>query len=76
MMPGTLHQQDSLAHAADNMARTTRATLTLPFDVAREIYAKSVKAGLVRDSMIACARYARDLNANEKLMLGPWARSL
>ena len=76
MMNSTPHEPSSLTLAAEHMARTTRATLVLPFDVAREMYARAVKSGLVRDSMIACARYARDLNANERLALGPWARSI
>lgn len=69
------HTQPS---AIDRMAKaaisSTRAILSLPFDVAQSGYALSVKAGLVQDSMLACAGYARSLSRSEKLALGPWAR--
>ena len=54
--------------------RSTRAMLSLPFDMARTTYAASVKAGLLADSMLACAHVARDLGRSEQLTLGPWAR--
>jgi hypothetical protein len=65
-----------LAAPLSAAAQTTSAVLTLPFDIAREMYAKSVRTGLIKDSLIACARYSRDLNATEKLTLGPWARDV
>ena len=65
-----------LARPLTAAAQTTSAVLTLPFDIAREMYAKSVRTGLIKDSLIACARYSRDLSATEKLALGPWARNV
>jgi len=46
----------------------------LPFDVARESYAKSVQAGLIEESMLGGARFERNLASLEGLSLGPWAR--
>jgi hypothetical protein len=49
--------------------------LALPFDIAREQYAQSVRWGWTQRSLLASARFNQMLNALEKLMLGPWARS-
>lgn len=46
----------------------------LPFDMAREQYAKAVQVGLIERSMISWARFERQLDSLEKLTLGPWAR--
>lgn len=48
--------------------------LALPFDMAREQYAKSVRAGLIERSMIASARFEQTVNALEQLSLGYLAR--
>jgi hypothetical protein len=55
---------------------TTRNLLTLPFDIAREQYARAVKAGLIERSLLASARFGRTLCALEALTLGPWARKV
>ena len=57
-----------------DMARVNREFLALPFDMAREQYAKSVRAGLVERSLIASARFERALSALELLTLGFLAR--
>jgi hypothetical protein len=56
------------------MARVSSEVLALPFDMAREQYAKSVRAGLVERSMIASARFERALSALELYTLGFMAR--
>jgi hypothetical protein len=63
---------DSLA----TLAKIQSDVMALPFDVARENYARAVRAGLIERSMLASAQFGRTLNALEKLMLGPWARSV
>jgi hypothetical protein len=49
--------------------------MALPFDIAREQYAQSVRWGWIERSLLASARFNQMLVAMEKLMLGPWARS-
>jgi hypothetical protein len=63
-----------MASALLEMARLSSDCLALPFDVAREQYAKSVRAGLVERSLIASARFERTLSAIEGLTLGVMAR--
>jgi len=48
--------------------------LTLPFDAARDQYARSVQAGLLPKSMLASRDFERTLAAWEQLTLGPLAR--
>ena len=57
-----------------SMARLGSDMLALPFDVAREQYAKSVRAGLVERSLIASARFEHAISALERLTLGCMAR--
>ena len=57
------------------MARVGSDYMALPFDMAREQYAKSVRAGLVERSLIASARFERALSALEQVTLGFMARS-
>ena len=54
--------------------RTSQLVRGLPFDTARETYAKAIRVGLIRDSMLAEAKFAQSLGVLEKLTLGPWAR--
>jgi hypothetical protein len=60
--------------AMADMARLSSEVLALPFDMAREQYAKSVRAGLVERSMIASARFEHALSALELFSLGVMAR--
>ena len=55
-------------------AKLTSDVLAMPFDMAREHYAKAVRAGLIERSMLASARFEQQLNAFEHLTLGPLAR--
>ena len=63
-----------MALSQARMARVGREFLALPFDMAREQYAKSVRAGLVERSMIASARVEHTISAMEQLTLGCMAR--
>ena len=73
-MAAVLTCADGLPKAVRNMTRLSSDVLALPFDVAREQYAKSVRAGLVERSMIASARFERWLSAMELFTLGAMAR--
>ncbi len=56
------------------LTRVGSDALALPFDMAREQYAKSVRAGLLERSLIASARFEQWLSAWERLSLGAMAR--
>ncbi len=73
-MVTVMYPQTAKAPALVEMARLSSDYLALPFDMAREQYAKSVRAGLVERSLIASARFERTLNALEQLTLGFMAR--
>ena len=47
---------------------------TMPFDLAREEYARCVRAGWLPRSMLAARDVSRTLDLCERLVLGPWAR--
>lgn len=66
----------SLEETASRFERTAQASLALPFDIAREVYAKAVHAGLIQDSMLASRDLERVLTALERASLGPWARQV
>jgi len=51
-----------------------RGLATLPFDALRFAYAAAVQAGLARRSMLASRAVELQLNALEKIVLGPFAR--
>jgi hypothetical protein len=58
------------------LTRAGSDILALPFDLARESYARAVRAGLIERSMLQSARFARTLRALENFTLGIWARKL
>jgi len=65
------------ASAALHAPRSTvRAVATLPFDALRFAYASAVQAGLLRRSMLASRDVEVRLDALEKLVLGPIARTV
>ncbi len=66
----------NLNSSASSFKRTMSLMQTLPFDMAREQYAQAVRLGLVQRSMLAWARFERQLDLMEKMTLGPWARSV
>jgi 6-phosphogluconate dehydrogenase (decarboxylating) len=63
-----------VSKAMAEMMRVSSDVLALPFDMAREQYAKSVRAGLVERSMIASAKFEQALSALERFTLGGMAR--
>lgn len=73
-MAAALENGPSMPAAFAAMARAGSDFLALPFDMAREQYAKSVRAGLVERSLIASARVEHAISAMEGLTLGCLAR--
>ena len=67
------HPRGSSTVAAE-LGRAGQRIFCLPFDMARERYAKSVQIGFLEESMLSGARFERDLASLELLTLGPWAR--
>lgn len=51
-----------------------RPALQWPFDAVRAQYASAVRAGFVRNSMLASRDFEHTLGALERLTLGPLAR--
>lgn len=66
----------NLNAAASDPRRTSALFLSLPFDVVRQQYANAVRVGLIEGSMLAGAKFERNLDSLEKLTLGPWARQV
>lgn len=56
------------------LARQGQSVMALPFDGAREQYARAVRAGLLPNSMLAARDFERSLALLENLTLGPFAR--
>jgi hypothetical protein len=73
-MPGEVDYTAGVPAVMVELARVGSEFMALPFDMAREQYAKSVRAGLVERSMIASARYGQVISALERCMLGAMAR--
>ena len=67
------HTQDFTKTAA-SFNRTAALFQGLPFDIAREQYAKAVQFGFIQKSMLASAKFSRQIDLLEKITLGPWAR--
>ena len=68
----TLH--DALERTTLQALLVARQLLALPFDIAREMYARAAHAGLIEKSLIASARFEHAVSSAEVLALGPWAR--
>jgi len=58
------------------MGQTASWVLARPFDLAQSAYALAVRLGLIQNSLLGSARFARDISALEKMTLGPWARQV
>lgn len=71
---GPAHHSANPALALE-FCRLGSVMLALPFDMAREQYAKSVRAGLIERSLLASARFEQSLTAMERCLLGGMARS-
>ena len=59
---------------SETLGEHTPLILVWPFDIAHILYAMAVRVGFLKDSMLASARFNRDINELEKISLGPWAR--
>ena len=82
-MPAELHSSHTVRPIRINGSASLEATLsavravaTLPFDALRFAYASAVQAGLVRRSMLASRDLELQLDALEKVVLGPVARGV
>jgi hypothetical protein len=64
----------NLSATATSFNHTLALLQGLPFDMAREQYAKAVQVGLIERSMLRWAKFERQLDLLEKVTLGPWAR--
>jgi hypothetical protein len=73
-MAAALDYTGGMPTALAEMTRVGSEFLALPFDMAREQYAKSVRAGLLERSIIASARFEHAISALERLTLGCMAR--
>jgi len=67
--------QSNACRSAHMASLALSQALGLPFDMAREQYARAVQAGLLEKSIITSARFEQVLSATETLAYGPWARS-
>lgn len=56
------------------IGHTASLLLTLPFDIARDNYARAVRYGFLPSSLLKSALFERELGHMERLTLGPWAR--
>lgn len=63
-----------LTQVVDSFKRSAALVQALPFDMAREQYAKAVQAGLLRRSMLDWARFEQQIHLLEQITLGPLAR--
>jgi hypothetical protein len=69
-----MNNSQNLSTTATSFSHTLSLLQGLPFDMAREQYAKAVQMGLIERSMLRWAEFARQLDLLEKMTLGPWAR--
>ena len=78
-IPGVVRAVNSkrptgISRVVNELGRVGQRVLCLPFDVAREGYAKSVQVGFFEESMLSGAKFERSLVSLELLVLGHWAR--
>ncbi len=59
---------------ASSMPALLARGLVAPFDLARDVHAQAVEAGLIERSMLESAKFEHQLDVLEHLMLGPFAR--
>ena len=69
-----MYDSQNLSATATSFKQTLSLLQVLPFDMAREGYAKAVKVGLIEHSMLGWAKFGRHMDLLEKMTLGPWAR--
>lgn len=73
-MQAITHPFESFRGTLQALACANSHVLAIPFDLARDNYARAVRAGLIERSMLQSARFTRTVAALERLTLGPWAR--
>lgn len=69
-----MNDSQTFRKTAVSFGRTAALMQGLPFDMAREHYANAVKIGLIERSLLDWAKFERQIDCLEKIMLGPWAR--
>jgi len=69
-----MHDTYPSKNTTPDFGRTLSLVQGMPFDMAREQYAKAVQLGLIQRSMLAWAKFERQIDLAEKMTLGPWAR--
>ena len=67
-------QNTNAVKISEALGKTMSPMLTWPFDMAHTVYALAVRAGLLKDSILASSRFSRQIGALEKMLLGSWAR--
>jgi hypothetical protein len=72
--PAFGHPQIEAPNLFEAARSMVRAGASLPFDALRLGYAGAVQAGLVRRSILASRDVEMQLDALERLVLGPFAR--
>lgn len=69
-----MNNPQNLTKPSANFTSTMALVRSLPFDMARENYANAVQVGLIERSMLRWAKFERQLDLMEKMILGPLAR--
>ena len=69
-----MNYSQNVNQTATSFERTAALIQGLPFDMAREQYAKAVQFGLIERSLLGWAKFERQIDLLEKMTLGPWAR--
>ena len=69
-----MNNPQNLTRPSTSFKSTMALLQSLPFDMAREQYAKAVQVGLIERSMLRWAKFERQLDLMEKMILGPLAR--
>lgn len=69
-----MNHSQNISKTTTSFGHTAALMQVLPFDMAREQYANAVKFGLIERSLLGWAKFERQIDLLEKIMLGPWAR--
>lgn len=69
-----MNYSQHMKNTTNSFERTAALIQGLPFDMAREQYATAVQFGLIERSLLGWAKFERQIDLLEKMMLGPWAR--
>ena len=69
-----MNNPQNLTRPSTSFKSTMALVRGLPFDMAREQYANAVQVGLIERSMLRWAKFERQLDLMEKMILGPLAR--